>query len=549
MRLKMVIFPIFLFVLILFTYSNLFLTFYQQDEWRILGLLKADGLKALFPLFSPLSLIGGGGRLLSQPIHYIFYSLFPFQVAPFFIFAIIFHFLNSLLVFWIVKRLTYNKFLSIISSIFFATSSVSQQSVTWIAAMVQTTASGFFILLSILLYIYFIENGKKKFLYFSITTALISYFFKESSIFLFAVLPIIYLIFKKRISFFKLAKIHWPLVLYGIVAVATRILDLILNARGVASFVTSDTHYWQKFLSHLFFYPLESLSQIFIYPSVMWYISEVFIKVNYQRLASSEIFPVIGETIAADLASITFSLLILCILFLIYLKTREYRKIIIFSLLFIFLSFLPFAVLNKGNAYLDSRYFYNGIFGGAIIFALFINYIKDLLQNFKLNYKYTYALLLLFSFLFFFSQVRFIQKDINSQVLISTERKNFLSSVKNLYPKLPDNPIIYITGDSTFYAPNHRVPLQQGPGFTFMVLYYDTGVVPKELITQNFLWDIQSQGYREVRGRGFGYFWDLQELKKEIKDKGLSKNQVIGLYYNGLTKSLINTTSNIRQQL
>lgn len=549
MKLKGFIFPISLFVLIWFVYHDLFLTFYQQDEWMALGHFFTEGLGAFLSVYSPLSLIGGGGRLLAQPIYYIIYTLFPFQVGPFMAFAIILHFLNSLLLFFLIKKITKNNLLALISSLFFATSSVLMQGVSWISASVNTLPSALFVIVSLYFYFKFLDNFKKKFLYLSFLSSLVSYFFKESSIFIFILLPLIYIIFSKRkVKLWDLIKVHWIILAYAIIAIIARISDLFLNFRGTASFVIENNHPWQKILLNIFFYPIESFSQSFIYPGFMWNLSEMLLKINYPRLASTNFFVVLRETIAADFISIILSFIFFSVLFIVYLRLKEYRKLIIFALLFTFLSFLPFVVLDKGNAYLDSRYFYMGVAGAGILFAIFIESLRRMFDKI-FGPRLGIAIVLIIPFVYFAIQVKIIRNDIREQIILSDQKVKFLSDLKNYLPNFSPKSIIYITGDTSFYAPNNKTPLQEGPGFTLMVWYYKDGGIPKDLIAKNFLWDINSEGYRSAGNGGFGYFYDLEKLNAAVRDEHLDKKTVFGFYYKGSEMKLINMTSDIRKRL
>lgn len=549
MRIKALFFVPFVLVLaISFAYSGLFRTFYQQDEWMAQGHYFTEGIKAFFSFYTPLGFIGGGGRLLSQPILYFLYNFFPFRIEVFSVFAIIFHILNSYLLFKIVQKISKNNILALISSLFFATATVSSQAVSWIGASLNTLPSALFVFLSLFLYLTFLDNNKKKFFYFSIISALASYFFKESSVFIFVLLPLTHLIFgRRRVKILDLVKIYWVILAYGVLAILTRTLDLFLNFKGTASFVVENTHPWQRILIHIFIYPLESFSQTFIHPGVMWNLSDLFLKINYPRF-DSQLTPVLRETLAADVVSIMLSLIFIFVFLFIYIKRKEFRKLIIFGLLFNLLSFLPFVLIDKGNAYLDSRYFYLGVAGGGILFAIFIDYLRSLLGKIsKKNLSIGFILVL--TLLFYIYQIKTIKADIRFQEDLSAQRLKFLYDLNTFVPKLPEKSIIYITGDTSFYTPVNKTPLQEGPGFTFMVWYYKKGNIPPNLINKNFLWDINSQGYEENSARGFGYFYDLSKLRIAVRSKHLDKNKVFGFYYKGREMKLINITDEVRKEI
>lgn len=129
------------------------------------------------------------------------------------------------------------------------------------------------------------------------------------------------------------------------------------------------------------------------------------------------------------------------------------------------------------------------------------------------------------------------------------ERKHFLERLNNEFPKLEDRTLFYITGNTEYFLETNRVPFQQGIGYTLMVWYYNSGTVPKELITSNFLWVIGSEGYREVGGKGFGIYSDIEEIKSAVRRYNLSSKNIYAFHYDGGKKALINETQKIRNAL
>lgn len=539
---KLIIFSAILLTIILVTYYQLFQTFYQQDEWIALGHIMTQTFSEYFKQFSKTALLGGGGRPLSVPLQYFLFNNFPFQVAPFVVFALAFHFLNSLLVFFLAKRLTKNFIVASVSAIFFATSSVSHQAVSWIGASPTTLPSAFFVLASLLSYFHFLEKNRQKYFYASLFLALVSFFFKESSVIIFILFPITYIIYKKATVLDSFRK-HTLIVAYLSIAVLSRVYDLFFVNRGLTStFVTRNNDPLVRILLHALLYPFESLSQVLIFPGFMWKISSFFLSISFPSILHSPSGVLVTETIGAEIISIVFSFIILVSLFLVFRNNKKDGKVILFSLLFFFLSFLPYIFLDKSNAYLDSRYFYLGIAPAAIIFSTIINLIKNKLGK---SYFFPIAFSLL---IFFFAQTRFIDNEISFQANVSKERKNFLMSLEKLYPSVATNSVFYITGNRDFYVSDHKIPFQQGMGYTLMVWYYKTGIIPKEFMN-SFLWDIKAEGYRKKENKGFGYYWSFDHLVADLKRKEINKNQVIALFYDADKEKLIDITKNVREEL
>lgn len=202
---------------------------------------------------------------------------------------------------------------------------------------------------------------------------------------------------------------------------------------------------------------------------------------------------------------------------------------------------MPYIPLEKGSAYLESRYYYIAAGGGGILLAGFFELLRSLLMRFvKLQQRLAGVILFIPLLFFIYANIIYIQQDIETQVSIAKERKEFLAVLQNLHPAPKNDTVFYITGNTDYYISDHRVPFQQGMGYTLMVWYYKTGIVPKELLQQAYLWGMMDQGHREVEDKGFGYYWDINKLKEEIKNKKIKKENVIGLFYDSKSKSLKN---------
>lgn len=548
---RLIIFPSILLAIILVTYYQLFFTFYQQDEWGTLGHAMTQGLKGFLSGNSMASIIAGAGRPLAIPIQFIFYKFFPFQIAPFVLFAISLHFINSILLFIMVRKISKNTFISVLSSLFFTTASVGQQAVSWAAASTTTLPSTLFVLLAIYSYLFFLKKEDKKFIYLSFLFGIISYLFKESAIIIFLFLPFMFILYnKEKLSLLPIFKKHLIFLLAILYLVFIRIIDLLTIAKQTNFFLTYNSPTFLSVLFHAFLYPLESVSQIFIPDRVMFPLANYFVSTLYTRLSYSPVLEIASETIGAEMISFIISIIFLCIVGIIYILDKQKRKIISFGLIFIFISFIPLVMLTKGNAYLESRYFYLGVVGGAIIFGIFFDCIRSILsEKLKLNLKYATIIVGVIVSSYFVYQVSIISQDLKTQVDYARERKSLLASITKMYGMLPDKAIVYISGNSDFYVVNNKIPFQQGTGFTLMVWYYNTGKIPKEFIDENFLWELTSQGYKEIGNKGFGYFWNLNDLKKEIIEKKLNTDKVVAFYYDSNSKEIRDITPTIKKQI
>ncbi len=538
---------IFLSLITILVFLNLPNTFYQQDEWLTLGLNLADGIK-FFANNNLFSLLFGELRPLSGIIYLIFIGFYKFTVAPAAIFAIIFQIINASLTFHLTDKIAKNKFIALLASLFLITNSVSHQAVTWVSA-IGTLPATTLILAAIIFYLKYFEKEEKKYLLFGLISVILSLLFKGVGLFLFILLPLMFLIYKinkiNKRSFIKVIKANSLLLIFGSLMILFRLGQFFLSNEGAAGFINpaSNNSILISILSHSFLYPLTSLFQIFVPPLDLYSVTIPFAKMQYKFLVGSPLTDLVAQSMVADMFAITGSVLILGFLAFMACKKRDkiINKNIIFTLLFFFLSFLPYFVLNRDSSYLSSRYFYVGAIPAGIIFGYIVYFLAKINKYFKWG-------ILSFVVLFLFYHARIIGKDINYQVKLGNERKAVLAGIKNLYPKIEKNSIFYVTSDKP-YSGEITNPFQSGLGYILEVWYYDSGNIPKEFLREKFLWDLGAEGYKNNGEFGFGYFQNIDKMVKEIKEEKLSKNIVHGFLINSKTQQVSDITDEIKARI
>lgn len=538
-KLSLIIFSVIAFLLSYCIYHGLFHTFYQQDEWMSIGSFFVNGWRGTLEGQSVIHLLTALGRPLVIPIHYIFYHTFLFQIWPLASFSIVMHALNTILVYMITYVLLGSILGAWCAGLFFLISYNGSQAVSWFATSTVTLSSVFFSLLAILLFFLYLKDKKTRYIVFSEISVIISYLFKESAIALIVLLPCMYVLFtKKRKSFIKTVKIFLPLFCYFSYSFAVTIWRLLHVTKQWGVFVGQSNGGMVKILYNSLLYPILSFSQIFIpFPLI------------------TKISPALRSiTIFSNVFFVGLSLVMLCFLAIFTAKSTKKWKEILFVIIFIFSSFVPYAILQRGASYLDSRYFYFGMAGGGILIGILIGSIGN---YFITHRKKGLLLLCLFLFgytVYLFKNIQFIERDINSQIIIANERISVLQQIKQQVPVLPKNPIFYVTGDIGGYygLPQLKIPFQQGIGYTLMCLYYPAGSISQDLLKLegNFFWDVYGQGYKEIEGKGFGYFWNKDDLLLLFKtNKNLSVDQIVGIYYYSSDRRIENISPQIHEYI
>lgn len=541
-----------LLLFVVYTYRNLINVYLQQDEWYSLGTEMAGGIFGLFRGTPVIYLLSGSQRFFGSLLNNIWYALFRSNTVPMAIFAVTVHCINILLWFKISLSVTNKRWVSVISAVFFGISVVSNQALSWFASIFTTLPSATFAFLSILSVITYTKNKRRGWLYAAQFLAICAYIFKESAVFIFFLLPVVYLLNNRKTRITVLLQKFSIVLLYAVFVIITRIYSILGIGPAATSFVTSSGNTWVKLSLHGLLYPVISLSQMFIPPQIMFKAASVFQSLFYGSVQGFTASQLGVETIVSDFLSFILSVTLCALLYLVGSKIKEVRLWIGFGLLFSVLSFLPFVVLNKGNAYLDSRYFYMGIAGGGLIAGsvLYACYIA-VYKKFRKAAFITALLLTAIVILYIYKNSILIQRSIMQLAYESAERKNILSSVFRLRPVLPDNPVIYVYGNNYGYygLPEVKVPFQQGFGYTLEVLYFDSGIIPKEFLLEPFLWGIRDQGYREIHGKGFGYFSSPDTLRSFILKNPDKAKSVVGFFYDAHTHTVTDISAEIRQQI
>lgn len=534
---------IIIFLVILFTFWKLPQTFYQQDEWQSLGHNLAMGIKSIYGYYSsPLQPLLAEGRPLACLLSFILTGLIKFEMWPIVIFAIFFHFLNSLLLFYLTEKLFNNKIVSLTAAVFLIVNSVSHQSVTWAAAIGNLPATTF-ILLAIIAYFEFLQKEtRRKWLYLSFLFTLISILFKETGVFLFVLFPAVFVLFRKFNSR-KILINNWPFITYGSLMLLVRLFELSTRTEKAAGFVSRGQPFFLSVIINTLLYPFTSLFQIFVPPLDLYQLSGLFTRIQYRYLLGSPLTDLVSQTVTADLFSFAGSVCILLLLAIFYSreKNQRYQKNIIFILIMFFLSFLPYAVLHREFSYMSSRYYYIGVLSAGILFGYIINEII----TFNKRVKWPVLLIVI---IYFFYHASVVRGDINYQVVLGNERKFILNSIKNDYPKIEKDNIFYFTSDKQFLGEVTN-PFQSGLGYILEVWYWDSGQVPKSFLKDNWLWDLGAEGYKKEGEYGFGYFQDLEEMGKLFKTNRLSVNIIHAYYYDTKNKKILNINKEIRSQM
>ncbi len=549
-----------LFVLFsIFILASLFLSYFQQDEWHSFGVLQSYG-KSIYLNSSDNYLDFFYGRPGSRLIMMSLFEFFQTNAYAFGIFSAGVHILNSTLVFLVALKLSKNRTISYIAAFFFLINSVASQSYMWFGTMASSLPSVTFSLFSIYFYIDFLRSRELKHVLLSLIFLFTSFMFKEGGYALFITFPIIWFLYTDKKSLKKFLKENFPILALGVLNTWIFVNDFLFIPGERANYIASSQSGLIKLLGHLVSYPLEGFSQIFTPAPLIFGIARQATRFFFPLLTpDTPDFDLFYTTRAAEAVSLLATFVLAAFIIVLYRGFKKnissiYLKTLITSLALTIFSFIPFVILDKSDAYLDSRYYYPSLLGASIFLGTFLLVIFENLREKSLK-KIALTLLILF----FAYHALSLGRDLLSQTEVSQERIKIVRTITDTVPSLKDKTVFYVSGDSGgYYAlPELKVPFQSGLGQMLMVIYDDPEIHPffKEetllkTLDGGFLYDTIAQGYRESGKRGFGYFTDKDKLEDTILKFNIDISEsVFAFYYRSDSKTLVNITNDFRKQI
>ncbi len=546
-------------VLSIIAFGKLPLTFFQQDEWAIFGnYLYWD--KAALSWFERLFIFEQYTHLipLANLFSYLQFKYFGLNFVPYGIVSILLHSLNAFLVYYLASIITKNRLIGFLAGLFFLTNSISHQAITWVATTSGTAGSVFFSLLAIIFFIkYLILKSRFIYIFLSVSFLLVSALFKETSLFLFLLFPIIWFILRKRKTIREFFIIFLPLFITGFFYVIVRLYFLITGGGNSVQDSLSQPSLI-VFIFRALTIPFKFLAQSFIPTGFIIDASAFLVSLGYPQFSQGGVpNPYIVQSVGVDIISygLAIAIVILCFFAVASFQQNKrelWGKFIVITCIFIALSSLPFIIIPGPAGYfslVDGRHLYLTNTFTSILLALLLSSVYFWFSKLKLR---LILLVVVIGTLVFLHSLK-IRSDINYQVGTGIIRTSILNEVTEIYPVLPKRVVFYVESDKAYYGlPDDEkiLPFQSGFGQALLVWYNNKGEnFPACFFKDQFLYVLLSVGYRECGERGFGYFRKLDALKLAVKENNLSVESIIGLRYNSSTHELSDITNEVKLSL
>lgn len=538
------------FGLILFFTHGLFNNFFEQDEWGAIGVTIHSALLPWWNIF-----ISRGYHF--SPIGYVLwlalYRFFGLHAEYYTFVQLLMHAAASYLVYSLSSRLSRDKKVGLLTGILFATNGRAYQAFMHLA--INTTVGVFIFIMLFFVYLHTIKN----------------------KLFTAAQVISLFIIFLTAVSIREEGVLIVPMfIIYLLVFDRIR-----LNRQNVKPFFYLGIGFF-TFVG--FRYISQRLNVDYIptqmqasYGSVLYNFGTLPIKLVVQNIISGvNIFKYLvanGSQIYSDtqisvlgaypvFMDLAFAVIFIFMLtaygiWLLICKSRAIIKLLLFCIFWLISNAFILAFVGRRLYIVEERYLYVSSFPVLLLISVFI------ISLFRVRVKNVYTqllcklisvsiILVLLTTSYFEIQDAVKYKSFNGKA-----RKSLLASIVAVHPTIPEKTIFYfqckgvchhneLFGLSSAWV----LPFSSGPGWNILVLYCQKQeAIWGKFLTDDYLLNLNSQGYKEMGNDGFGYFTDKKLLKDTLREKRLSSTTVIALEYDEDSYKVTDISSIFRQEL
>ncbi len=565
-------------VLIFVCYRALFNSYFEADEW--------PAFTNTFPLTGdPLGflkvMVGGdtGANLfqvqhiapISKEAFFLSTLFFGTNFAPYAFVSLFLHSLNTFLVFVFIKQLLPRKiFFAFLGALFFSLLPVQMHAITWAAIYPSTLLPVTFALLSIIFLRLAFAKENKKFIYFSVIFLFLSIFTKETTAFLFLLLPFMMLIEKRVFSLKFLSKIFMvSLVIYSVIRFLIPGIYNFENKvqnhpKDTGTIVSRDLSIYKNLQGEVMLrtvtFPLRMMGTLFLPRptvfSIVQFITPIMIPMAALGDSSSQLAFLYGPGNFMIIYLASLAIIIFCLSSVVsFIKKRKFHeaRALVTGLAIVVFSALPLVAIIFSfprwgyDFYFDSRYYYGPSIGAAIIFPFLIfGFAKFLSKNLHIK-KFSTVVLIVFIIWFVNNMYVFGRGITQFTQNFANDRKEVVSQLKTLLPILPTKTVFYFETDGkSAFGPN--LPFFTSVPQAITVVYYDRSPLPDSFFDKT-LFDGKPQGYYYSEGRGLGYYTSKKELSKDLVSGKFEPSDIYAFYYYAQEIKLKNISPQIREEM
>lgn len=567
-------------IIIFFSYSSLFNSYFESDEWFYFTYyypLTQEPYGAIIAVISTIidsDYISGGQHVVpfASLIYFLNTKILGLNFVFYVFMSLLLHSINSFLVFLFIKALFNRKkiliqnLFAILGATFFAISSIPMHAITWAGFYGQNVLSVTFFLLCVLCFEVAFNREKIKFIYFSLFFLILALFTKESTFFLFLLLPLMVILEKRAFSLRLLGKFFiiavtifavFRFLIPNINTFSDMIVDSYLSTGSVEKTITIN-----KLKDEIIFrtltFPIKITGSLFVPPENAMLSAQILAPVivpvppGGDQITTSAFINYSGPSTVIYLVSlVVIFFTIASTIKLIRKKKSDDAKVLIVGFLIMILGALPLVPIiltfpTWGYAtFFESRHLYNPSVGAAIIFPFILfglsNFVSKIIKtrNVIIIVALFFTVWLIYNTYAFNKSIKVFAQNYGK------DRREIVKQLKDFMPELSQRTVFYFEKDGK--APFASLPFFTSVPQALTVVYYKESSLPKSFYNKP-LFSGEPEGYQFSENRGFGFYITKQKLMEDLYMKKFELRDIYGFYYYGEEARIESITNRIRNE-
>ncbi len=552
------------FFIISFFYRNSFHSYFEGDEWYYFSIFlpltrhPLGLLETVIKSFTDSNSISGGGHVTPfyNAIWFLQNMFFGLNFKYYMVFSLLLHTSNTFFLYLLVKKITKNNVLSLLTGFIFAIACVHYEAITWVMAVVPTQVSLLFTLLGLTFFIMWSRGGVKinPTLFTSLGLFLAGIFTKETVIGVVLLAPILLLPRGKKTFLRGLIFSSFAMTLY-------------LPIRfGIPHLVDKSTVQSLHIPVHtLIFYQIllveRMITEVFVSSNILLVVSRYVAENIFLKMPSSlvplESLELFSQSIGADILLLALSPLFFVASFVVLqmtLQKKKYYEILLFSIVLIVTSAFPLLfVLNYApwwieGAFIDSRHLYLPSVGASILLSFGMFHAYSFLAKSPAR-VITITFFSIVCILWVCVQYTVIQTQAEKFRNLAVMRQILIKTMETSIPQLPEKAVILVESDTPYFGFGEIPPFQTNLGQVLALIYFEKNQLPSELFTKAKYMEkgILGEGVVSHKNRTFGYYLHKSALLMDLRLGKFSTKDIYGYLWVGRSNELLDKTNEIRE--
>lgn len=560
------------FILIQIVYSAIYFQYFQQDEWFFIAYFHQmpftlqGAWEAFIAPFTDPTPFAFHLTPIGTFICWLEFKLFALHFQLYAALSLLLHTLCSFLVYGFARRITQNRFISIVAGTFYAITFSHSQATTWMAAHLQTQTAAISVLLAINYFFDYLQTNKRKQYFLGIIFFLVSVLTKETGALLIIFLPLLAFMYKSWKILGKLTLFYVTAITFIVFRIFVPPLVVALtHAQSISGISSKNQDILFSLYYTLTFY-LKVLSESFIpLPTLNWLSMRIADFGYPQYTAQKEVWgsdyitfiQSAGTDIAMYLTGFLIAIVGMYILFN-FSQNKIYKKALLISFFFILFAILPLTFLAgwllsmlSYFSIVESRHLYLTNIGISIFVAFGIYWFYLQTQQRSLVKLIARIILIIAFFVWVGLQMYIICHDPSTNLQTASDRKKILNTYLWLQAKLDNKTVFYSESNVALYGfGSYMLPFQNNPIQYLVGSYGYRQTLPKEFYEKKtIIKNLTEEWYQEYDGIGLGYYLNKKHLLQAVVQHDIHPDDIVAVKYDGRGHFVYDITSEIRDQV